>query len=97
MKKVRVLFTGGSFNQTTQLAQIADALPGEQFDVWFTPAYADGLLVVTMRWEIVGPAIAIVRSVLIVAAVPYTRAHQGDLHQHLYAFRRWDRPNDVCA
>jgi hypothetical protein len=44
MTKVRVLFTGGSFNQTTQMAQIADALTEERFEPWFTRAYADGLV-----------------------------------------------------
>ncbi|OFX20219.1 MAG: hypothetical protein A2V77_16570 [Anaeromyxobacter sp. RBG_16_69_14] len=42
MNKVRILLTGGSFNQMTQMAQIAEALPAEHFETWFTRAYVDG-------------------------------------------------------
>lgn len=59
MAKVNVLFTGGSFNQTTQLWQIAQALPRDRFDVWFTPGYADGAVGLLcraglMEWTILG-------------------------------------------
>jgi hypothetical protein len=59
MERVRVLFTGGSFNQTTQLWQVAQALPRDRFDVWFTPAYADGALALLCRaglleWTVLG-------------------------------------------
>ncbi|HTT72464.1 MAG TPA: hypothetical protein VMG32_14665 [Anaeromyxobacteraceae bacterium] len=57
--KLKVLLTAGSFNQTTQMWQIAQALPPAHFEPWFTPAYADGLLDTCRRfglleWTILG-------------------------------------------
>jgi hypothetical protein len=57
--KLKVLLTGGSFNQTTQMWQIAQALPHACFEPWFTPAYADGYVDVFRRfglleWTILG-------------------------------------------
>ncbi len=43
MKKPRVLFIGGSNNQTTQMHSIARAL-GNDVESWFTPFFATGLL-----------------------------------------------------
>ena len=40
MQKKKILFICGSINQTTQMHQIAKALP--DYDNWFTPYYADG-------------------------------------------------------
>jgi hypothetical protein len=37
--KRRVLFVGGSLNQTTQLHQVAQAMPDAAFDKWFSPAF----------------------------------------------------------
>jgi hypothetical protein len=59
MERVKALFTGGSFNQTTQLWQVAQALPQDRFEVWFTTTYADGLLGLLrraglMEWTILG-------------------------------------------
>ena len=44
MQRIKVLLTKGSFNQTTQMYQIARALPPDRIAVWFTPSYAEGLL-----------------------------------------------------
>ncbi|MEM9917754.1 MAG: hypothetical protein AAF990_06640 [Bacteroidota bacterium] len=44
MKKKRILFVGGSLNQTTIMYQIAQKL--SEFDCFFTPFYADGCI----RW-----------------------------------------------
>ncbi len=41
MQKRKILFICGSLNQTTQMHQIAEALP--EFDNWFSPYYSDGL------------------------------------------------------
>jgi len=41
MHKKKVLFICGSINQTTQMHQIANALP--EYEAWFTPYYSDGL------------------------------------------------------
>ena len=38
----RILFIGGSMNQTTQMHQIADEL--REYERWFTPYFADGIL-----------------------------------------------------
>jgi len=40
MTKKKILFICGSINQTTQMHQIARALP--EYENWFTPYYADG-------------------------------------------------------
>jgi hypothetical protein len=63
MGKLKVLLTGGSFNQTTQMWQIASALPADAFEPWFTPTYADGYLERARRlglleWTIVGERLA---------------------------------------
>ncbi len=57
--KLKVLFTGGSYNQTTQMHQIAAALPDEHFDKWFTAAYVGGVAdslsrLGMMEWNILG-------------------------------------------
>ena len=57
--KTKALFVGGSFNQTTQMHRIAEALPDEHFDKWFTAAYADGVIERCRRlglveWTILG-------------------------------------------
>lgn len=41
MHKKKILFICGSINQTTQMHQIAKALP--EYEAWFTPYYSDGL------------------------------------------------------
>jgi len=38
----KILFVGGSLNQTTMMHQIARHLP--EYEAWFTPFYTDGLL-----------------------------------------------------
>lgn len=40
MTKKKILFICGSINQTTQMHQVAQALP--EYDNWFTPYYSDG-------------------------------------------------------
>jgi hypothetical protein len=45
--KQRILFICGSLNQTTQLHQIARHLP--EYEHWYTPYYADGLLEIARR------------------------------------------------
>jgi hypothetical protein len=45
--KQRILFICGSLNQTTQLHQIAQYLP--EYEHWYTPYYADGLLEIARR------------------------------------------------
>jgi hypothetical protein len=40
MHKKKILFICGSINQTTQMHQIAKALP--EYETWFTPYYSDG-------------------------------------------------------
>ncbi|HTP25303.1 MAG TPA: hypothetical protein VMK12_06540 [Anaeromyxobacteraceae bacterium] len=57
--KPKVLLIGGSFNQSTQMAQIAEELPDERFDKWFSVAYGDGLVDLARRvglleWTILG-------------------------------------------
>jgi len=47
--KPRVLFIGGSRNQTTQMHAIARQLEGE-VDGWFTPYYVDGWPLRAFRW-----------------------------------------------
>jgi hypothetical protein len=42
MKKPKILFIGGSLNQTTMMHKIARELP--EFDAYFTPYYASGIL-----------------------------------------------------
>ena len=52
----RVLFIGGSPNQTTQMHQIADQLP--EVDAWFTPYYTDNLWFrMALRWGFLEVAI----------------------------------------
>jgi hypothetical protein len=41
MHKKKILFICGSINQTTQMHQIAKALP--DYEAWYTPYYSDGL------------------------------------------------------
>lgn len=57
MERRRVLFIGGSMNQTTMMVQIAEHLG--QHDCWFTPHYTDGALKVLedlrlLEWTVVG-------------------------------------------
>ncbi len=40
MSRKKILFIGGSHNQTTQMHKIAQCLP--EYDCWFTPYYCDG-------------------------------------------------------
>ena len=47
MKK-KILHIGGTWNQITQLHQIADMLP--EYDHCFSPQYCDGLLRVIQKW-----------------------------------------------
>ncbi|MEO1261026.1 MAG: hypothetical protein AAFZ15_19655 [Bacteroidota bacterium] len=42
MKRKKILFIGGSLNQTTMMYRIAQHLP--EHDLWFTSYYADGLI-----------------------------------------------------
>ena len=53
MPKVKALFVCGSFNQTTQMQRIAEALPDEHFDKWFAAAYANGVIERCRRWGLV--------------------------------------------
>jgi hypothetical protein len=53
----RVLFIGGSVNQTKQMLAVASAMP--EVEAWFTPYYCDGLVDVARRmrlleWTVVG-------------------------------------------
>jgi hypothetical protein len=59
MRKPRVLFIGGSVNQTKQMLAVAEAMP--HADAWFTPYYCDGVVDVVRRmglleWTVVGEA-----------------------------------------
>ena len=51
----RILFIGGSMNQTTQMHQVAKEL-GE-FDCYFTPYYADGLLDLIRKAGLLEPTV----------------------------------------
>ena len=58
--KPRVLFIGGSMNQTTQMHQIATELGGD-VEAWFSPFYGSGIVEVLYRldlldWTIAGGA-----------------------------------------
>ena len=55
--KKRVLFVGGSMNQTTQMHQIARAL-GDEIDAWFTPFYGTGVVRLLKRLELLDWTIA---------------------------------------
>lgn len=47
-KRKKILFIGGSLNQTTQMHKIAMHL--QEHDVYFTPFYVDGMLEYLRRW-----------------------------------------------
>lgn len=51
-KKEKVLFIGGSLNQTTIMHQIANHLK-DDFDCWFTPYYADGFVGFTAKYNMI--------------------------------------------
>ena len=51
----RILFIGGSMNQTTQMHQIADEL--QEYERWFTPYYADGILELARKARLLEPTI----------------------------------------
>jgi hypothetical protein len=51
----RILFIGGSMNQTTQMHQIANELTG--YERWFTPYYTDGLLDLTRKAGLLEPTV----------------------------------------
>lgn len=55
----KVLFIGGSLNQTRQVLSVASAMPG--IGAWFSPYYCDGLVELVRRaglleWTVVGTA-----------------------------------------
>ncbi len=57
MERRRVLFIGGSMNQTTMMVQIAEHLG--HHDCWFTPHYTDGVLLKLenrrlLEWTVAG-------------------------------------------
>lgn len=59
LRRPRVLFIGGSVNQTRQMLAVADAMPW--IEPWFTPCYCDGLVDFVRRmglleWTVVGRA-----------------------------------------
>lgn len=43
MRVPKILFICGSMNQTTMMHKIAQQLPADQYDCYFTPYYCDGL------------------------------------------------------